>query len=220
MKNKLFVVGAAIAAIIIFLVVSMNTKTPAPVVPVVESLPPESQSNGAPLFVRPHSPSMGNTMARVTVIEWFDPECESCRMFHPVFKKIVAQYKDRVHFVLRYMPYHKNSMYAASVLEEAHEMGKFEQALDILFEKQPEWGDHHAPKPELIPGYLAKIGLSKNNLVPEVVIKKHGEKVKIDEDDGMRLGVQSTPTFFVNGQPLEQLGEKNLIDMIELVLEK
>jgi hypothetical protein len=52
----------------------------------------------------------------------------------------VANYADRPLFVVRYMPSHKNSLYAAAVLEEARQQGKFNEALDILFEKQPEWG--------------------------------------------------------------------------------
>src|SRR5690606_25364571 len=111
----------------------------------------------ADLFVRPHSPVYGNSIARVTVVEWFDPECEACRIVHPIFKNIIAQYKDRVRFVLRYMPYHRNSLYAASVLEEAREFKKFDQAMDILFAKQREWGDHHHPRPELIVDYVSQL---------------------------------------------------------------
>ncbi len=220
MTNRLFIFIAVVVAVMIFLVMSINTERPTAPTSItnVETSPPDTVNAGAPLFVRPHSPSMGSTMSRVTVVEWFDPECESCRRFHPIFKKIVAKYSDRVHFVLRYMPYHQNSLYAASALIEAAEVGKFEQALDILFEMQPEWGDHHKPKPELIPEYLSKLGIAKDKLVPEDIIKKHGEKVKIDEDDGNRLGVQGTPTFFVNGQPLDHLDEETLIAKIEAAL--
>ncbi len=220
MTNRLFIFIAVVVAVMIFLVMSINTERPTAPTSItnVETSTPDTVNAGAPLFVRPHSPSMGSTMSRVTVVEWFDPECESCRRFHPIFKKIVAKYSDRVHFVLRYMPYHHNSLYAASALIEAAEVGKFEQALDILFEMQPEWGDHHNPKPELIPEYLSKLGIAKDKLVPEDIIKKHGEKVKIDEDDGNRLGVQGTPTFFVNGQPLDHLDEETPIAKIEAAL--
>ncbi len=212
MKNKIFVVAVALVAILAFAFFSFYSK------PKEQVAAPEVVTTSAESFVRAHSPSFGNTMGRVTVVEWFDPECESCRIVHPIFKKIVDRYKDRVHFVLRYMPYHQGSMYAASALEEAREFGKFDQALDILFEKQPEWGNHHDPKPELIVTYLAALGIPKENLEREAVIKKHGDKIKIDEADGNRVGVRGTPTFFVNGQMVQELGEEPLIGAIEAAL--
>lgn len=212
MKNKLFVITIILGAVIGLIAFKFFVK------PEMPSAAPAEVASTSESFVRAHSPTYGNTMSRVTVVQWFDPECESCRMVHPIFKKIVDRYKNRVHFVLRYMPYHQGSMYAAAALEEARELGKFDQALDLLFEKQPEWGDHHQPRPELISTYLEGIGIPKENLEREAVIKKHGDKIKIDEADGMRVGVRGTPTFFVNGQMLEQLGEQPLIDTIEAAL--
>ena len=144
------------------------------------------------------------------VVEWFDPECEGCRAIHPVFSKIMADYSDRVHFVLRYMPFHSNSLYAASVLEEARELGKFKEALNLIFEKQPEWGSHRIPRPDLIPIYLATLGIPKEKLDRSYVIQKHGSKIKQDEDDGLKAGVTGTPTFFINGQQLSDLREESL----------
>lgn len=220
MKNKFFVIVAVIIAALAFWIISMNTETTETITPTVTPTAQDSQLMGTPLFVRPHSPSLGSSMSKVTVVEWFDPECESCRLFHPYLEKIISQYKDRVHFVMRYMPFHKNSMYSASILCEAHELGMFEQALDLMFEKQPEWADHHKPKPELLPELLATIGFDKSKLNPEDIIKKHGEKVKTDQEDGTRLGVVGTPTFFVNGQMLEELDPNGLVLMIELALKK
>jgi protein-disulfide isomerase len=157
-------------------------------------------------------------MARVMVVEWFDPECESCRAIHPIFEKIVSDYKDRVHFVLRYMPYHAGSMVAASALEEAREHGKFDEALNLLFEKQPEWGDHHQPRPELIPTYLVSLGIPKNKLEREYLLKKHSEKIRMDESDGKSVGVRGTPTFFVNGMMLQELGDRPLRAAIDSAL--
>ena len=152
------------------------------------------------------------------VVEWFDPECESCRAIHPILKQIVSEYKDRVHFVFRYMPYHSNSTYAASVLEEAKEIGKFEEALDIIFDKQTECGSHQNPQPHLIPEYFVALGLSKDRLERNTILKKHEEKIRIDQADGQKAGVQVTPTFFVNGSKLNELGEQVLRAAIESAL--
>jgi protein-disulfide isomerase len=223
MKNKWFVLGAIGAAVAIFAVLSLQ-KTEGP--PTAAVSPSGSESAGeekaqqplAEEFVRPYSPRVGNSMSLVTVVEWLDPECESCRAMHPAVKRIVAEFEDRVLFVTRYMPYHGGSMWAASALEEARQYGKFEEALNLLFEKQPEWGNHQEPRPDLIPTYLASLGIPAENLEQDVVIAKHGEKVRQDEEDGKKVGVRGTPSFFINGEPLMQLGESQLRDAIEQAL--
>ncbi|MCC6533138.1 MAG: thioredoxin domain-containing protein [Burkholderiales bacterium] len=193
-----------------------------------DSPPPRAQQPAAPAkpaaspfaFAPGQSPSYGNLLARVVVHEWLDPECEACRAMQPIFKRIVADYSDRVLFVVRYIPLHKNALYAAAVLEEARESGKFTEALEILFEKQPEWGSHRDPRPELIAGYLEPLGIPKAKLERSYVVQKHAAKVKRDEDDGVRAGVTGTPTFFVNGQKVPTLSEEALRAAIERSLLK
>jgi protein-disulfide isomerase len=209
-KNKLFVLAIVALAIGIFLFAKYANKKE-----VVTSSPSDVFLES---LSRPHSPSYGNRLGRVTVVEWFDPECESCRMIHPVFKKIISEYQDRVHFVLRYMPFHGNSMYASAALEEAKEYGKYDEALDVLFDAQPEWGDHHQPRPELIPAYLVKLGIPADKLDKAYLLKKHSEKIRMDEADGKAVGVRGTPTFFINGQMLHELGDVPLRGAIEAAL--
>lgn len=214
MKNKTFVLVAGAIAIVVFgalFLFSNRNQEPA-------QASQTPSTSGPALFLRPHSPSFGNALARVTVTEWFDPECESCRVVHPFVKSIIKDYEDRVRFVLRYMPYHHNSMYAASALEEAKELGKFSEALDLLFEKQPEWGSHQQPRPELIPTYLATLGIPAEKLEREYLLKKHSDKIRLDEADGNALGVRGTPSFFVNGQPIRELSEEALREAIKIAL--
>ena len=211
MKNKIFVLAVVVLSIAGFFVLKNKSgETPAS----APALPATAFEN----FIRPHSPSFGNRMARATVVEWLDPECEACAAMHPIVKKIIREYEDRVHFVIRYMPFHVSYVYAACALEEARELGKFDEAMDTLFKNVGEWGDHHHPKPELIPVLLAKIGIPKDKLEREYLIQKHSQKVEIDQADGQLVGVRGTPTFFVNGQMLDQLGEEPLRDAIEEAL--
>ena len=186
--------------------------------PIAQPPVPAKPTTSPFAFVPGQSASYGNLMARVVMHEWLDPECEGCRAMHPIFKRIVADYSDRVLFVVRYMPLHKNSLYAASVLEEARELGKFAEALEILFEKQPEWGSHRDPRPELIPTYLGPLGIPEEKVERSYVVQKHGAKVKRDEDDAVRAGVTGTPTFFVNGQKVPKLSEEAIRAEIEKAL--
>lgn len=158
------------------------------------------------LLIKFHSPIKGNMNAPVTVVEFLDPECEACRAMHPVMKKLLQEYDGKIKLVIRYMPLHANSVYASSALEEAKEQNKFEEALDVLFETQPEWGDHHEPRPELIAKNLAKIGVKIDHAKKAELIEKHGAKVEIDRKDAVAVGVNGTPTFFINGVKRYQIG--------------
>lgn len=169
----------------------------------------------ASLLVAAHSYVKGPADAKVTIVEFLDPECEACRGVHSIVKRVMTEYEGKVKLVVRYMAFHKNADFAAATLEEAREAGKYEEALDLLFEKQPEWGSHHAPRPELIPGYLETLGLKASALKRETVLAKHGSKIQKDMEDGRKLGVDSTPTFFVNGRTLYQLGYAPLKALID-----
>jgi protein-disulfide isomerase len=166
------------------------------------------------VFVRPHSRSLGPKDAKVTVVEFLDPECESCRAMYPIVKQLLAQYGGQVRLVVRYMPFHGNSLFAASALEAAGEQGRYWEMLETLFENQPRWGSHHQPRPELIPELAEQIGLDMEAFKRSLGNEAHRRVVEIDQADGRSLGVTGTPSFFVNGKRLETLGLEPLQQMI------
>lgn len=170
------------------------------------------------LLVRSDSPTLGSLMARVTVVEFLDPECESCRAMHPITKRILREYEGRVRLVLRYMPLHLNSAYAASVLEAAGEQGRYWEMLDVLFEYQPQWGDQQTPQPPLILELAARVGLDMKALQRSLQNPSHANKIQRDEAEGKKAGVTGTPTFFVNGSKLQKLGYEPLKAAIDKVL--
>lgn len=171
-----------------------------------------ARANTADL-IKDHSPSLGPADAPVTLVEFLDPECEACRMMDPIIKGLMKEYDGRVRLVIRYMPFHGNSMLAASTLEEAREQGKYWEALSTLFYYQPEWGDHHSPRPELIAKYVKELGVQLAD--GKELVKEHGWKVDLDQADGIKVGVNATPTFFVNGRKLADIGYQPIKDAIE-----
>lgn len=175
--------------------------------------------NKEPL-VRSYSPRMGAEAAAVTIVEFFDPECESCRAFYPAVKQLLKTYDGKVQLVLRYMPLHKNSSHAAAMLEATRRQGKYWEALDLLLEKQPEWASHHAPRPELIPGYLKTLGLDVDAVKTAAEESDIKNRILQDNADARELGVTGTPTFFVNSEKLQQLGYEQLKQAIEAALAK
>lgn len=167
-------------------------------------------TSGEVHLVRDHSPAIGNPLYRVSVVEFLDPECESCRAFHPEVKKLLKKYENRIHYVVRYATLHPNSDKAVAFLEAARKQGKFWETLDFLFKNQPEWADHHHPKPELKWTYIDKLGLDETKMRNDVKSPEIQEIIKLDMEDGRRLYVRGTPTFFVNGKVLEKFGPQYL----------
>ena len=172
-------------------------------------------------LVRPDSPTLGAADAPVTLVEFYDPECESCAAFSPTVKKILKEYEGKIRFVVRYMPLHPNSLSAATFTEAAGEQGKYWQAQEMLFQKQPEWGTKHGPSPgapadinALFRKYAAELGLDAGKMDGAFAQNKYAAKFERDKKDGQALGVTRTPTFFVNGRQLARLGEADLKALI------
>jgi protein-disulfide isomerase len=172
------------------------------------------------VYLRPHSHVLGPADAKVTVVEFLDPECETCRLMYPLVKAVMKKYEGRVRLVVRYMPFHPNSLFAASALEAAAEQGKYWEMLEAVFQQQPQWGDHHQPRPELIPEIARQLGLDMDRFNRSLSSPAHKQKVQIDEADGKTLGVNGTPTFFVNGKQLDQLGYDQLQALIDEALSR
>jgi protein-disulfide isomerase len=116
------------------------------------------------LIYSPNSMRKGSEKASVVVTEFFDPECESCREFQPYLNSLLNDYDGRIQLVLRYAPFHTNSIFAVKILEAAREQNQYWETLQILYKFQPEWGSHDHPRPELIWGYLNSLNLDINKL--------------------------------------------------------
>jgi protein-disulfide isomerase len=100
-------------------------------------------------LVRMHSPVLGPQGAPVTIVEFFDPACETCRAFYPIVKNIMAKYPDDVQLVIRYAPFHQGSDQVVKLLEAAKRQGRYEPVLEAVLQAQPTWADHGRSNPDL-----------------------------------------------------------------------
>ena len=181
-------------------------------------------------LIRPDSYTLGSADAPVTLVEFYDPECESCAAFSPIVKKIMNDYSGKVRLVARYMPLHPSSLRAAAITEAAGEQGKYWQMQELLFRRQSEWGQKHGPpnatsqnEPSietLFEKYAMELGLDLEKVKSAIEQNRFTSKITRDQKDGQNLGVRSTPTFFVNGRQLARLGEQELRSLIDEELKK
>lgn len=172
------------------------------------------------IFVRPHAPILGDANAKVTLVEFLDPECEGCRAFYPEVKKILAKYQGQLKLVVRFVPLHANSVFAIKVLEGAKRQGKFWEALELMFETQSVWADHMSPRPERLWEILPRLGLDIDKIKKEMDDAATREMIDQDMRDGSVLNLSGTPSFFINGRPIPELNPEAIKAEIEVELKK
>jgi len=222
MKNKFFLISLAIVISFVgaFWILSKNFKNNDSNLPANQGHSTNSNNSfqmtpiDSVLLVKAHSPIKGSFNAKVTIVEFLDPECEACSATYPIVKKIVQEFTDDVKLIVRYMPFHQNSKYAANILEGARAQGKYWEALELLFAQQDHWANHHNPNPGLIPEILAPLKLNMNKILSDAKNGKYDRQILEDQADGKMSGVTRTPTFFVNGHQLQELGYEPLREAI------
>ncbi len=222
MKKETLLLGIIAALVIIAAVVGANYYRSS----VQSERKPTTTANAS--LIREDSPTLGNADAKVTIVEFLDPECESCAAFYPTIKKLLKEYDGKTRLVVRIMPLHPNSVLAATFTEVAGEDGKYWQAQELLFQKQSEWGTKHGPPsaspqpdvPKLFVKYAMELGMDLNKFESAVKENRYAAKLERDKKDGQANGVRQTPTIFVNGRQLARLNEADLKALIEEELKK
>ena len=116
--------------------------------------------------------------------------------------------------MLRYALFHKGSDVAAALLEMARIQGKFEPALDALFERQPEWAVHGAPDTALAARIVQGIGVDVGAQKQREALPVVQQVLQQDTKDVNALLVERTPTFFVNGRQLMNASPQTLADAV------
>ena len=169
-------------------------------------------AQGASALVRFHSPVLGPAKAPVTIVEFFDPSCEACRAFYPPVKKILAENPSDVRLVLRYVLFHQASEEVARLLEASRKQDLFPQVLEAVLIAQPGW--HDDPKAAKAWEAAASVGLDIDKARTDMNSPAVDAVLKIDMQDVKTVGIQGTPTFFVNGQPLTEFGPEPLRQLV------
>jgi protein-disulfide isomerase len=178
------------------------------------ALPPPAPN----ALVRSHSPIIGPATAPVTIVEFFDPSCAACRIFHPIVKQIMAKHPGDVRLVMRYVLFHEGSEEAARVIEAAHGQGLFEPVLEAILEAQAEW--HADPKVQKAWEAAAAAGLDVEKARKAIMSPEIDAVLGKDMADAKTFGIRRTPTLFVNGQPLTKLAAEPLQELVQSELDR
>jgi len=166
-------------------------------------------------LIPPHAIKKGNPQAKVTIVEFLDPACGTCKQFHPIIKDLLKKYPDKINLVVRYAPFHPGSDQMVAILEAVRKQDQFWNVLDMMFESQEYWAINHQAKPELFWGVLKGYGLDVARIQQDMQDPAIVKIIKQDLADGALLGATKTPTFFVNGKPLSSFGYEQLMSLIQ-----
>ena len=170
------------------------------------SAPAQAQTDDVGQLVRDNSRRL-NTVpdSDVNFVEFLDFECEACRAAFPLVERLRAEYGDRVNFVVRYFPIqsHFNAERAARAVEAAAQQGKFEQMYKKMYETQSQWGEQRKPADAMFRGFAADLGIDMAAFDAAYEDPATLDRIKVDIADGRALGVQGTPTIFVDGSRVE-----------------
>jgi protein-disulfide isomerase len=144
-------------------------------------------------------PSIGSASAPVTLVEFSDFQCPFCQRVAPTLKQVKDKYGDKVRVVWKDFPLtqiHPQAFKAGEAAHCAADQGKFWEYHDRLFANQ------QALQPNDLKKHAADLGLDATAFASCLDTSKYGERVRDGVAEGSRLGVNSTPTIYINGRVL------------------
>jgi len=171
---------------------------------------------------------LGSPTASVTVEEFADFQCGSCAAAHPAMKEIQQVYGSRIKFIFRNyplaIPAHAKAYDAAVAVEAAgmQDRNKFWALQDQLFVNQAAWSPPGANHRQLWLDYATKIGLDTARFQSDMA--GIAAKTRVDQDlaRGKALGVNSTPSIYINNQivPFPDVNVQSLRRIIDAELQR
>lgn len=159
----------------------------------------------------------GSREAPAVLIEYGDFQCPACRAYYPVVKELSGELKDRLLVVYRHFPLrqtHPQAQTAAQAAEAAGRQGKFWEMHDMLFERQSEWANNSQAE-SLFVRFAEDFGLDRSRWEAELDDAAVRDEVEADYRSGLAARVDSTPTFFLNGEKMQ--GFRNLDEFRERI---
>jgi protein-disulfide isomerase len=162
-------------------------------------------------------PSQGKPAAPVTIVMFTDFQCPVCSATHPVLKKVMGEFGDKIRFVVRDFPLtqiHEHAFQAAMAANAARAQGKFFEYTELLY------GNQDALDSASLKKYAADAGLNPKQFELDLASEKNAAEIRKDVADANTYGVSGTPTIFVNGVKVRRLSAEGFRDAIEKALKK
>ena len=198
---------------------SPTVSQPAPA-PGSQTTPVPAANKGVPGAEPAHT--LGPANAPVKLEEFGDYECPPCGIFHPILEQMHEEFGNRLQITFRNFPLanHKHGLPAASAAEAAGIQGKFWEMHDLIYEHQNDWKGQFDVRP-IFERYAKQVGVDVERYKRDMDGNLVSQRIFQDQKRGQSLGVQGTPTVFINGRevPFENLHPDKLRQVIQKELQ-
>lgn len=157
----------------------------------------------------------GKADSKVVLIEYGDFQCPSCGGAHPQIKEVTEEYADRVAFIFRNFPLttiHPNARAASAAVEAAGLQGKYWEMHNLVFESQSAWQSlTGAARTDAFVAYAQSLSLDIAKFTTDLSSDSVNQKISFDQAVGKKLGVNATPTFYLNGEKLNEADSSAIV---------
>jgi len=205
-NSPIFYIGVFVAVVFVFIIIlGQSTPTVSPNLQPVEEKELVAESN----------PVLGFKESRVTIVEFLDYNCPSCKAFSPALKNLLEGNKNRLRVVLRHYPLvglsgHESSYLAAQAVQTANKYGKAEEMHYALLEASD-------ITKENILLIAERLEINKDEFSKKLDSDEIRAEVDKDLETAKKLQIRGTPTIFLNGRQLDlQKQDLNTLILAEI----
>lgn len=205
-KRFLIILAVLVIAFGGFIVLNKNKKT-------------NTDGSVGEASVSSHTQGAGNQ--GVTLVEYGDFECNACGTYYPIIEQVKQKYGDNITFQFRSFPLtqiHKNAMTAHRAAEAANKQGKFWEMYNLLYSQQQTWASA-SNAARIMEDFALQLSLNIDQFKRDLASETVNKIINADIAAGQQLGVNSTPTFFLNGKKLEPSPERS-VDAFSKVIDE
>lgn len=177
---------------------SKNTKLPSATATAKDSVD---------FVITPEDHVLGPENAKVTIVEFADFQCPACAAYFPIIEKLHQEFPNDLRIVYRYFPLttiHLQALNSAYAAEAAGMQGKFWEMHSSLFSSQSAWEKTVGKSP--FEKYATELGLDINKFKDDIGSSVVKNRVKKDLDYAIELGLNGTPSFYLNGKKIMNPG--------------
>lgn len=177
----------------------------------LDSKPTEAKVYSRENLLRESTTVLGSRDTKVYLVEFSDFQCPACKLYKATVDELVKKYPNELVFGYRHfpLPQHEFAEKAAYAVEAAGNQGKFWEMYSYLFDNQTSMSD------ETIERGVEELGIDNEQFKSDINSSEIKEKVQEDKRDAIMFGVNSTPTFYLNGIKLNPKGPNDLRAIVE-----
>lgn len=201
-ESKLFL-GILISTAVLIGVAAVAMTKPTPSLSRDELIPKDAHTKG-------------NIQAKAYLVEFSDYQCPACLAAKPIVDEVTAKHKDDLLFVYRNYPLsqHPFAMRAAETAEFAGTQGKYWEMHDLLFASQEKFSD------TIFADLVKELKLDEKKFAEDIGKGTYKSRIGEDQAAGDRVGVNATPTFFLNGKKLDLASFDDLVTAVDDAISK